>query len=89
MLGVPLSSPYGLGFAVNSFLCGVCQLLRADNDRLSRRLYVRAGRLFSERLAFARFAWAIEVGFMATENALFFVFLFGMTSGLAVGSPSH
>jgi hypothetical protein len=35
-------------------------------------------------LSFAAFVWLLELGFMVFENALFFIFLFGMCSGLTV-----
>ena len=83
VLGVPTFSPFGLGFIVSTLLCGSCQSLRADDDRLSRQLYVRSGaqRCFT---SFASFAWWIELGFMLNEMALFLIFLFGMTSGVTV-----
>ena len=80
LLGVGLLSPNGLGFAVSSSLCGVCQFLRAEDNRAARVLYVRA--LGSKRMSFTSFIWLLELVFMLTENALFFIFLFGMTSGM-------
>ena len=88
VLGVPLSSPWGLGFAVSSFLCGVCQFLRAWDDRYARKIYAHAtdgSRKHRRKLmSFGTFVHALECGFMLFENALFFIFLFGMTSGVRV-----
>ena len=35
-------------------------------------------------MSLARFLWVLEVGFMVFENALFVVFLVGMTTGMHV-----
>lgn len=79
VLGVPLSSPYGWGFVVTSGLCGLCQFLRADGDKAARVVHARV--VGSKRMSLDRFCYVLELGFMFFENALFFVFLFGMTSG--------
>ena len=81
VLGVPWSSPFGLGFIVTSTLCGVCQSLRADKDYLSKKLWAR---YIGKRMKFASFAYAVEMLFMLTEHGLFLVFLFGMTSGVRI-----
>lgn len=85
-LNVPLTSAYGAGFAVTASLCGVFQALRADDDRLARRVHARAGGFRGG--SFDGFKRLLEVGFMLTENALFFIFLFGMSSGLPAADAS-
>ena len=79
ILGVPLLSPYGICFAVTASVCGVFQFLRADNDLFARKLHTRTG---MSSKSFATFKSILEIGFMLTENLLFFIFLFGMTSGV-------
>jgi len=83
ILGVPLTSAYGAGFAVSSSLCGACQFLRAKDDLYAKRLYVRA-LARSQLLSYETFVYILESGFMLFENALFFIFLFGMTSGIQI-----
>jgi len=82
VLGVKLTSPFGIGFVIISLLCGIFQLLRAENDKYGRLFYMKV--IGSRWLSFAVFKWALEVGFMLTENALFLVFLFGMTSEIRI-----
>lgn len=81
-LGIEPWSPWCVSFAVTSGLCGVMQALRADGDRAAKLLFARLTGAGSRRLP--SFLWAIEVAFMILENALFFVFLFGMCSGVVV-----
>lgn len=81
IMGVPLTSPFGLAFAVTSFLCGTCQSLRASDDLVAKRLHARIFR-GSTRLSLPSFLHLLEIGFMVNENALFLIFLLGMTSGL-------
>lgn len=73
---------WGLWFIILSNTCGVCQFLRAWDDKYGRRLYT-ALRLNKVGIGFNRFGYALSLGFMFTEHALFMVFLLGMTSGLA------
>ena len=83
VLGVyVLTTAYGLGFTLTSILCGVCQYLRTDDDRPARLLYTRF--IGTKRVKFSTVTNMLEVGFMVMENALFFIFLFGMCSGLRV-----
>ena len=84
LLGVPLTTAYGASFASATFLCGVCQYLRAEDDYAAKRVYVRCFERPKPLLSFSAFVWLLELGFMVFENALFFIFLFGMCSGLAV-----
>ena len=84
ILGVPLLGAFGGGFAVTSMACGIFQFLRANDDAASRRLYSHC--TFGVP-TFEWFAYILEVGFMLTENLLFFVFLFGMASGITVERP--
>jgi hypothetical protein len=86
ILGVPLTSFYGAGLAVTSVMCGICQGLRADDDHLSRRLYARMG--IKKRMPLSTFVWLLEIGFMFWENAIFFVFLIGMSSGVHIVDPT-
>mmetsp|Transcript_31339 Transcript_31339/g.81868 ORF Transcript_31339/g.81868 Transcript_31339/m.81868 type:complete len:237 (-) Transcript_31339:266-976(-) len=84
LLGVSsLFNPYGLGFLMTSGLCGVCQFLRAWDDKYAKRLFVRT-LARSQVLSFDTFVWCLEAGFMLFENALFIIFLFGMTSGISI-----
>ena len=87
VLDVPLSSPYGYGFVAASALCGICQYLRAEDDKMARRLYAKLG-MMRGGVSLSSFTYFLEVGFMLFENLLFFVFLVGMTSGLHVVSAS-
>ena len=80
VLGVHLLSPFGLGFILTSMCCGLFQFLRADNDLFARKLHARA--VGKERMSLNTFTYILEWGFMIFENALFIIFLFGMTSGL-------
>ena len=82
VLGVGLfTSVYGVAFAVTATLCGAFQNLRSNDDHYARLLYVK---FFGSRLlSFQTYIYILEVGFMVTENALFFIFLFGMTSGIS------
>lgn len=57
-------------------------LLEPLVGKLARKLYAAA--IGSQRMSFAAFAYCLEVGFMLTENLLFFIFLFGMTSGVRI-----
>merc|ERR1712100_842644 len=41
VLGVHMTSPWGMCFLISTLLCGVCQFLRAEDDRFARLLYVR------------------------------------------------
>ena len=83
VLGVDVfTSAYGCSFLLCTALCGLCQFLRADGDRAARIVYLRF--LSSKMLSFATFTYILEFGFMAFENALFLVFLCGMTSGIQV-----
>jgi len=77
VLGVQPTSPYGLAFCISASLCGLCQFLRADGERYARKLYLTLG---LRRVGLNRFLWALELGFMVLENALFLIFLAGMTS---------
>ena len=79
VLGITFTNPFGLGFAATSGLCAICQFLRADGDERARRLHVRA---IGKRMRLETFLWLLEVNFMLWENALFFVFLFGMTDAI-------
>ena len=81
LLSVPLTSAYGAGFAVTASLCGVFQFLRADDDLMAKRVHAR-GWAGGHSVSFDRFKRTLEVGFMLTENLLFFIFLFGMSSAL-------
>ena len=74
VLGVSTFSPYGLGFIATTLLCGTCQFVRADNDRLSRKFYASVGGSKRMRMSFASFAWFIELGFTTNEVGLFLVF---------------
>lgn len=87
VLGVSLRSPYGWGFALSSAVCGVFQALRADDDALAKRLHSKSGLAASVWPPLKR---VLEYGFMLTENALFFIFLIGMTSGITIagGQPA-
>lgn len=80
VLGV--SNAYLVAFVAASAFCGVCQLLRTDGDRRARQLYVRA--FGARRLSLATFLYVLELAFMASENALFLIFLVGMNSGVRV-----
>ena len=89
VLDVPLSSPYGCSFVVASVLCGICQYLRADEDKAARRFYARFGAAMKRGgVSLAQFTYCLEVGFMLFENLLFFIFLVGMTSGLRIMNTS-
>ena len=90
VLGVPLFSPFGLSFAVLSLLCGAFQFLRAEDDRAARAFYARATAGSTKKgltpaVSEKAFLRILEYGFALTENALFFAFLTGMTSGVEVG----
>lgn len=80
VLGV--SAAYSVAFVAASLLCGVFQALRADGERLGRALHGHLGG--GQRVRLKPFLYALDLGFMVTENALFFIFLFGMTSGVSV-----
>ena len=81
VLGVPITSAYGMGFFLMSNVCGVCQLLRADGDRLARSLHARYKRTLP---SFATCKYVLELGFMLSENLLFLIFLLGMNSGVTL-----
>lgn len=78
VLGVSLrGSAFAWGFAASSLLCGVFQFLRADGDKHAKLLHRRCvGRFMRLEV----FVYVLELGFMITENLLFFVFLLGMTA---------
>ena len=83
VLDVPMHSFYGCCFVVTSLLCGICQYLRAEDDKAARILYARLVMIFKRgNVSLGGFTFLLEVGFMLFENLLFFVFLVGMTSGL-------
>ena len=83
-LGISLRHPLGCAFALTSGLCGVFQALRADGDKLARQLHAARGRGLPFGLGrFDAFQLLLEYGFMLTENALFLIFLVGMSSGLS------
>ena len=86
VLDVPLSSPYGSGFVVASMLCGICQFLRAEDDKAARKLYGLLGLGNRLGVSLGGFTYILELGFMFFENVLFLIFLFGMTNGLRISS---
>ena len=93
IFGVDLfSNPWGLAFVLCANLCALCQVLRVDENRLATRVWeegVRGWKRFGGEgkvaggFGFQRFVYGIELMFMASENALFLVFLFGMLKGRA------
>ena len=81
-LGVGLfTTNYGLGFVTTSMLCGLCQFLRANDDHAAKIVHTR---LIGNWMSLKTLIHVLELGFMLFENALFFVFLFGMTSGVEI-----
>ena len=86
ILDVPFSSPYGAGFVATSISCGLCQFLRAEEDKTARQVYTWLGIAKRSGVSLGSFIYVLELGFMLFENLLFLVFLFGMTSGLRVSN---
>ena len=82
VLGVPITSYFGGGFVVASLCCGAFQFSRANDDLVARKLYLHAG--LGRHLRLATFTHVLECGFMLSENILFLIFLFGLTSGVTV-----
>jgi len=90
VLGVSLAAGnlFGWGFGVTAGLCGIFQALRADDDLLAKRWHAHAGGIVpGYACAFSTLKRFLEYGFMLTENALFLLFLFGMTSSFPSAQP--
>ena len=76
----------GAGFVAASISCGLCQFLRAEEDKAARQVYTWLGIAKRSGVSLGSFIYVLELGFMLFENLLFLVFLFGMTSGLRVSN---
>jgi len=78
------SNLYGLGLMLNLGMCGTCQYLRMNDNRVARALYESLAWKSPAQVRYSSFLYGIELLFAFSENALFFIFLLGMTSGSAV-----
>lgn len=79
------SNLHGLGFTVNTLVCGAMQQLRKNDNRHARSLYVVLSRWPLTQIKYDRFLYIIELVFAITENFLFILFVSGMSSGTAMG----
>eukprot|EP00747_Dinoflagellata_sp_TGD_P204336 gnl/TRDRNA2_/TRDRNA2_78018_c2_seq1.p2 gnl/TRDRNA2_/TRDRNA2_78018_c2~~gnl/TRDRNA2_/TRDRNA2_78018_c2_seq1.p2 ORF type:complete len:143 (-),score=17.09 gnl/TRDRNA2_/TRDRNA2_78018_c2_seq1:399-827(-) len=91
VLGIDLlTNGYALTMAASISICGVCQALRIDDNKLTKQIYdwmlrTVLGRVLKQ-MKFQAVLLAIECVFTFTENSLFLAFLLGMMTGRATAT---